>query len=63
MEIPGWTTNAGALQESGKRSTRSYVDLRCFIGQPVRALGSVWCHMFKRLAYACKLEIRWRIAF
>eukprot|EP00965_Chrysotila_dentata_P077452 2556786-Pleurochrysis_carterae.AAC.1 len=26
MEIPGETTNAGVLQESGKRSTRSYID-------------------------------------
>eukprot|EP00965_Chrysotila_dentata_P169952 5609997-Pleurochrysis_carterae.AAC.1 len=26
MEIPGETTNAGALQESGKRSTTSYID-------------------------------------
>eukprot|EP00965_Chrysotila_dentata_P134878 4461124-Pleurochrysis_carterae.AAC.1 len=73
MEIPGGTTNAGALQESGMRSSRSYIDasfpgdsamLRC-VGQPVRALGSMWCHMLKHLmAYACKLELtRWLVAF
>eukprot|EP00965_Chrysotila_dentata_P002975 96399-Pleurochrysis_carterae.AAC.2 len=51
MEILGETTNAGALQEFGRRSTRSYIDasfpgelamLRS-VGQPVRALGSIWC--------------------
>eukprot|EP00965_Chrysotila_dentata_P200155 6179835-Pleurochrysis_carterae.AAC.10 len=48
MEVTGRTTNAGALQESCKRSARSYciaasfpadcAMLRC-VGQPVRALG------------------------
>eukprot|EP00965_Chrysotila_dentata_P121284 4010211-Pleurochrysis_carterae.AAC.1 len=58
MEIPEETTNAGALQESGKRSTRSYINalfpgdfvmLRC-VGQSVRTLRSIWCHMLKRMA-------------
>eukprot|EP00965_Chrysotila_dentata_P029752 988970-Pleurochrysis_carterae.AAC.1 len=57
---------------SAQLEPRSYMDasfqadfamLRC-VRQPVRALGSVWCHMLKRLAYACKLELaRWRVAF
>eukprot|EP00965_Chrysotila_dentata_P041491 1376002-Pleurochrysis_carterae.AAC.1 len=61
MEVPGATTNAGALQESDKRSTRSYMAalfpanlamLPC-AGKLVRALGSALCYMLKRLANAC----------
>eukprot|EP00965_Chrysotila_dentata_P117355 3878868-Pleurochrysis_carterae.AAC.1 len=43
MEIPGETTNAGALQESGMRATRSYIDasfpggfaMLRYVGQPM----------------------------